>query len=84
MTHGSPAAIVFLASGESALRRLTREQAAVEWPAGATGMETDFPEYERHVGRLLQMPAWTMARGDVTAAPDLLGEVLARSSPGAA
>jgi hypothetical protein len=84
VTHGSPAAIVFLASGERELRRLTREEAAVEWPAGATGTETVFPEYERHVGRLLQMPAWTMARGDVTAAPDLLGKVLARSSPGAA
>jgi hypothetical protein len=84
VTHASPAAIVFLASGGMALTRLTREQAAAEWPAGATGMETDFPDYERHIACLLQIPAWAMAPGDVDAAPNLLGRVLARSSTGAA
>jgi hypothetical protein len=84
VTHARPAAIVFLASGERALRRLTREQATVEWPAGAAGMETDFPEYAWHIERLLQIPAWTMAPGDVDGASDLLGKVLARSSIGAA
>jgi hypothetical protein len=80
VTHASPAAIVFLAAGGNAIRRLSREQAAVEWPAGAAGMETDFPDYERQIGRLLQMPVWAMAPGLVAAAPDLLGKVLAEST----
>lgn len=84
VTHADPAAIVFVASGGRPIERLTREQATAEWPAGATGMETDFPNYERHIGRLLELPAWTMAPGALAAAPDLMGKVLARSVPGAA
>ncbi len=82
VTHASLVAIVFLNGGRT-LKRLTREQAATEWAAGATGMETDFPDYEGHIGRLLQIPAWTMPRGAL-AAPDLLGKVLAKSVLGAA
>ncbi len=84
ITHANPAAIVLLASGGGPLKRLNPQQAAAEWPAGAAGMETDFPDYERHIGSLLQLPAWTMAPGTLAAAPDLLANILARSSPGPA
>ncbi len=84
VTHGSPAAIVFLTSGGGPLERLSRREAAAEWPAGSTGMETDFPEYDRHVRSLLKLPAWTMGRSLLSAAPDVLGTILAGSSPGAA
>jgi hypothetical protein len=84
VTAATTAAIVFLTSGGTPLKRLNREQASGEWRAGATGMETDFPDYDRHIGRLLQMPVWTMAQGCLASAPDLLGKVLAESTPGAA
>jgi len=51
---------------------LTREQAIAEWPRGAAGMETDFPEYDRHIARLTQLPAWELARGCALRAPALL------------
>jgi hypothetical protein len=76
VTQAAPAAIIFLASGAGPLKRLTREQAAAEWPGGTAGTETDFPDYERHIGALLDLPSWIMAPGALDATPDLIGNIL--------
>jgi len=71
VTRAVPAGVVFLREGRP-FAPLTREQAIAEWPRGAAGMETDFPEYDRHIARLTQLPAWELARGCALRAPALL------------
>ncbi|HKD07723.1 MAG TPA: hypothetical protein VKB79_17615 [Bryobacteraceae bacterium] len=73
------AAIVWLerSSYPSRIQRVGREEIAALWPAGASGIETEFPGYYRHVRRLLELPAWRLYFGpDIDVAPALLAPLL--------
>jgi hypothetical protein len=73
------AAIVWLErSGDpSRIERIGHEKITALWPAGASGIETEFPGYSRHVRRLLELPAWRLHFGaDIDVAPALLAPLL--------
>jgi hypothetical protein len=77
--HALAAAIVWLERSDapSRIERIGAEEAARLWPAGASGIETDFPGYPRHVRRLLDWPAWRLSFGpDIHNAPALLDPLL--------
>ncbi len=74
------AAIVWLERSETASRieRIGADEAATLWPAGASGIETEFPGYRGHVRRLLELPAWRLHFGpDIDQAPALLQPLVA-------
>jgi hypothetical protein len=80
--HALATAIVWLERSDSASRieRVGADEIAGLWPAGASGIETDFPGYRRHVRRLLELPAWRLHFGpDIDAGPAFLAPLLTAS-----